>query len=68
MFYYVFAAPERGISPNDILISIRTTKAKAIAFAKSCESVETYVMNACDVLVWQSWPDIDAALKISHQQ
>lgn len=64
--FYVFAAPERGISPDDILISRRETKASAIAFAKACESVETYVMNDNDVILWQSWPDVDAAIAQSE--
>lgn len=61
--FYIYATYERDIiSANDNLLARRDTKGTAIKFAKSCDSIETYIMNSADMLVWQSWPDVDAAI------
>lgn len=64
--FYLFAATERAINPDDIMLARRTTKKALIAIADRLDGVETYIMDSADVLMWFSWPDIDAAVAASE--
>lgn len=56
--FYLFACTEKDkqIEPNDALLSRDESKRFVLEAAQRLNAIECYVMNANDIVIWQSWP------------
>lgn len=57
--FYLFACTEldKQIETGDALLARDESKKSMIALAEKINAIDCYVMNANDVVIWQSWKD-----------
>lgn len=57
--FYLFACTEldKQVEPGDALLARDQNKRWILETAQRCNAIECYVMNANDIIVWQSWPE-----------
>jgi len=55
MLHFIFITETQTTGPKDVCVATRTRRWDAIRLAKSCEKVESYIMNQQDQIIWQSW-------------
>lgn len=61
--FYLFACSviDRQVEPDDILLARSESSKEMKRLMSACNATETYVMNANDIVIAQSWPEEDAA-------